>query len=349
MHLSEFDYELPAARIAQHPLAERDASRMLWLHRASDACEDRMFAELPELLLPGDLLVANDSRVFPARLLGRLAGGAAVEVLLLQQPSQAEPEVWEAMARPGRKLPPGARIEFAPGFTAEVVGAGARGARRLRLASSTPSDSGLAEAIERHGHVPLPPYIRRGDQPGDRERYQTVYAQAPGSAAAPTAGLHFTPQMLERLAARGIEWTTVSLHVGLGTFQPVESEQIEDHPIHRERFAVSAEAAAALTRARRERRRIVAVGTTAARVLETVAPATGADFAPAAGETALFLYPGRSFQVVEALLTNFHAPRSSLLMMIAACAGLAPVQRAYQHALAQGYRFLSYGDCMFIG
>ncbi|HUX67273.1 MAG TPA: tRNA preQ1(34) S-adenosylmethionine ribosyltransferase-isomerase QueA [Terriglobales bacterium] len=350
MRLSEFDYELPAASIAQQPLAERDASRMLWLHRSTGACEDRMFRELPELLLPGDLLVANDSRVFPARLRGRLAGGAAVEVLLLQQTSPAQPELWEAIARPGRKLPPGARIEFAPGFAAEVLGAGARGARRLRLlAPGGPAAADLAAAIERHGHVPLPPYIRRGDQPGDRERYQTVYAQAPGSAAAPTAGLHFTPQMLERLAARGIEWTTVSLHVGLGTFQPVESEQIEAHPIHRERFAVGAAAAAALTRARRERRRIVAVGTTAARVLETIAPAPGADFAPAAGETALFLYPGRSFQVVEALLTNFHAPRSTLLMMIAAFAGLAPVRRAYQHALAQGYRFLSYGDCMFIG
>lgn len=343
MRLGDFDYVLPPDRIAQQPLAERDASRLLWLHRSTGACEDRSFRELPELLAPGDLLVANDSRVFPARLLGRLAGGAAVEVLLLSRPDAAAPALWEAVARPGRKLPPGTRIEFAPGLAAAVVAVGARGVRRLQFEGAD-----LEAALERHGHVPLPPYIRRADQPGDRERYQTVYARAPGSAAAPTAGLHFTPHILERLAARGIGWTTVSLHVGLGTFQPVEHERIEDHPMHRERFVVGPAAAAALNRARRAGRRIVAVGTTAARVLETSAPAAGADFAAAAGETGIFLYPGREFRVVGALITNFHAPRTTLLMMIAAFAGLEPVRRAYQHALAAGYRFLSYGDCMLI-
>ncbi|MGH9482527.1 MAG: S-adenosylmethionine:tRNA ribosyltransferase-isomerase, partial [Terriglobales bacterium] len=260
MRLSEFDYVLPPERIAQQPLPERDASRLLWLHRDTGQCEDRQFRELPQLLRPGDLLVANDSRVFPARLRGKLASaaGAAVEVLLLQP---TEPGVWEALARPGRKLPRGTRIWFAPGFEAEVVAALPRGERHLRFHCQ----GDFGELLERHGHVPLPPYIRRPDLPADRERYQTVYSAVAGSAAAPTAGLHFSPQMLERLGDAGIEWTTVSLHVGLGTFQPVTEEEIEAHVIHRERFTVSPAAAAALERAQREGRRIVAVGTTSAR------------------------------------------------------------------------------------
>ncbi|MGN6592290.1 MAG: tRNA preQ1(34) S-adenosylmethionine ribosyltransferase-isomerase QueA [Terriglobales bacterium] len=341
MLLSEFDYQLPPERIAQAPLAERDAARMLRLDRRSGALEDHRFLELPELLAPGDLLVANESRVFPARLLGERAGGGAVQALLLREVAPAE---WQALVRPGGKLPLGARLRFEPGLEAEVVGVGARGERRLRFQGV----DNLPAWIEQHGHVPLPPYIRRPDAVLDRERYQTVYAQPSGSAAAPTAGLHFTPRVLERLRQRGIEWTTVCLHVGLGTFQPVTSDNIEEHPMHSERYSVGADAAAALNRARAAGRRIVAVGTTAARVLETIAPAPGGEFLESQGETSIYLYPGREFRAVDAMLTNFHAPRTTLLMMIAAFAGLDHVRHAYQHALAQGYRFLSYGDCMLI-
>ena len=343
MRLSEFDYDLPPERIAQQPLPERDASRMLWLHRSAGALEDRQFRDLPELLQPGDLLVANESRVFPARLLGHVVGsGVAAEALLLRE----EPDgTWLALAKPGRKLAVGAQITFDRGLTAEVVAAGERGERTLRFHADGAS---VAERLAEIGHVPLPPYIRRPDAPADRERYQTVYARAPGSAAAPTAGLHFTCSVLERLRQRGVHWTTVTLHVGLGTFQPVEAENIAEHAMHAEPFELGPEAAAALNSARRERRRIIAVGTTAARVLETLAPAPGAEFTPAVGTTRLYLYPGKPFQVLDGLLTNFHAPRSSLLMMISAFAGLDPVRHAYQHALAHGYRFLSYGDCMLI-
>ncbi|HXR98253.1 MAG TPA: tRNA preQ1(34) S-adenosylmethionine ribosyltransferase-isomerase QueA [Terriglobales bacterium] len=345
MRLSEFDYELPPERIAQRPLPERDTSRMLWLDRSGGRLEDRMFREFPDLLAPGDLLVANDSRVFPARLAGRLGGGAKVEVLLLGALGDG---VWEALVRPGRKLGDGARIAFDDGVTAEVMRRGERGERRLRFA--WPSEIEFDAWLAQHGHVPLPPYIRRreGDAPEDRERYQTVYAAGDGkSAAAPTAGLHFSPGLLKRLGERGIEWTTVSLHVGLGTFQPVECEEIENHPIHSERFEVTAPAAAAIARAQGEHRRIIAVGTTAARVLETMA-GYGPEFHAGNGETSIFLYPGRRFQLVDGLLTNFHAPRTTLLMMISALAGIENVRRAYQHALANEYRFLSYGDCMLI-
>jgi len=351
MHLDEFDYDLPADLIAQQPLAQRDGSRMLRLDRRTGAIEDRRFTELPEMLRPGDLLVGNDSRVFPARLAGRRvshAAGAAVEVLLL---AQIEPGVWDALARPGRKLPVGERLAFPEGVSAEVIARGAHGERRLRFEAGNDFEAINFDAwLERHGHVPLPPYIRRGmEMPGDRERYQTVYARARpdgGSAAAPTAGLHFTPEVLARLAARGIGWATVSLHVGLGTFQPVTSERIEDHPMHSEHYAISGAAAALINAARREGRRIVAVGTTAIRVLET-AGSTG-KVAAGAGESRLFLYPGSRFHMVDALLTNFHAPRTTLLMLIAAFAGLEPVRGAYQHAVADRYRFLSYGDCMLI-
>ncbi|MGH9474975.1 MAG: tRNA preQ1(34) S-adenosylmethionine ribosyltransferase-isomerase QueA [Terriglobales bacterium] len=342
MKLSEFDYELPPERIAQQPPQERAAARMLWLHRSSGALEDRHFRELPQLLQSGDLLVANDSRVFPARLVGERAGGGRIEALLLEEMAPGE---WAALTRPAGKLPVGTRLRFTAGLTAEVVGQGERGERRLRFAGV----DNLENWLEAHGHVPLPPYIRRPDAALDRERYQTVYARPSGSAAAPTAGLHFTPRVLAALAGRGIGWITVSLHVGLGTFQPVVSEDIEQHSMHRERFEVKAAAADALNQARARGGRIVAVGTTAARVLESIAPPGDQPFRAASGETAIYLYPGgRGFRVVDAMLTNFHAPRTTLLMMIAALAGLLAVRHAYQHALAQGYRFLSYGDCMLI-
>ncbi|HEY8054510.1 MAG TPA: tRNA preQ1(34) S-adenosylmethionine ribosyltransferase-isomerase QueA, partial [Terriglobales bacterium] len=341
VRLSDFDYPLPAERIAQAPLPERDAARMLRLGRHSGAIEDHQFRELPDLLSPGDLLVANESRVFPARLLGEREGGGAVEALLL---AEVAPLEWQALVRPGAKVRPGSRLRFDPGLEAEVVAEGERGERRLRFAGV----SDLPAWIERHGHVPLPPYIRRPDEALDRERYQTVYAHPSGSAAAPTAGLHFTPRVLARLQERGIAWTTVCLHVGLGTFQPVTSELIEEHPMHTERYSVTAGAAAELNRARAAGGKIVAVGTTAARVLETVAPGPGGEFVETQGATSIYLYPGREFRAVDALLTNFHAPRTTLLIMIAAFAGLDHVRHAYQHALDHGYRFLSYGDCMLI-
>ncbi|TAN21330.1 MAG: tRNA preQ1(34) S-adenosylmethionine ribosyltransferase-isomerase QueA [Acidobacteria bacterium] len=342
MRLSEFDYELPPERIAQQPPEERDAARMLVLHRADGRLEDRRFRELPELLAPGDLLVANDSRVFPARLLGQRASGGKVEVLLLEPQGGVE---WTALVHPGARLDVGARLSFDEGLEAEIVARGTRGERRLRFSGV----EHLSAWLETHGHVPLPPYIRRPDEAMDRERYQTIYAHEAGSAAAPTAGLHFTPRVQAVLLERGIRWTAVSLHVGLGTFQPVVSEEIEQHPMHTERFSVSESAAAALNRARAESKRIVAIGTTAARVLETIAPEPGAAFRAQSGATGIYIYPGgRPFRAVDALLTNFHAPRTTLLMMIAAFAGMEPVRAAYQHALAGGYRFLSYGDCMLM-
>lgn len=342
MELSEFDYELPPERIAQQPPAERDGARMLWLRRRSGEMEDRRFRDLPGLLAPGDLLVANDSKVFPARLLGERASGGKIEVLLLERGAAGE---WTALARPAAKLPVGARMGFAKGLTAEVVDRSERGEIRLRFTGV----ENIEAWLQAHGHIPLPPYIRRPDAALDRERYQTIYARAPGSAAAPTAGLHFTPRVLAALAAREVAWTTVSLHVGLGTFQPVTVEQIERHPMHRERFAVSEDAAAALNHARARGGRVIAVGTTAARVLETIAPSAGGRFTASSGDTGIYLHPGgRSFRVLDGLLTNFHAPKTTLLMMIAAFAGLEPTRRAYQHALATGYRFLSYGDCMLI-
>ncbi|MGH9395084.1 MAG: tRNA preQ1(34) S-adenosylmethionine ribosyltransferase-isomerase QueA, partial [Terriglobales bacterium] len=295
----------------------------------------------PELLHPGDLLVANQSRVFPARLLGQVATGAAVEILLL---SEQDDGTWMALGKPGRKLAPGARIAFGPGLRAEVVAVAERGQRRLRFEAA----GAVAEQSQALGHMPLPPSIRRADAAADRDRYQTVYAAGMGSAAAPTAGLHFTEATLERLRARGVLWATLTLHVGLGTFQPVSAAEIEEHLMHEEPFELGEAAAAALNAARRERRRVIAVGTTAARVLETLAPAAGGEYQPARGATRLYLYPGKSFRALDGLLTNFHAPRSSLLMLVAAFAGLEPMRSAYQHALARGYRFLSYGDCMLI-
>ncbi|MGH9413041.1 MAG: tRNA preQ1(34) S-adenosylmethionine ribosyltransferase-isomerase QueA [Terriglobales bacterium] len=342
MRLGEFDYELPPERIAQQPPAERDAARMLVLHRGDGRLEDRRFRELPELLAPGDLLVANESRVFPARLLGQRASGGKVHVLLL---TPVAPDEWTALVHPGARIDVGARLFFEADLSAEVLARGSRGERRLRFSGV----GSLSAWLEAHGHVPLPPYIRRPDEATDRERYQTIYAQQPGSAAAPTAGLHFTARVQAAATARGIDWTAISLHVGLGTFRPVATDEIEQHPMHLERFSVSETAATALNRARMRGKRIVAIGTTAARVLETIAPAPGQPFRTQAGETGIFLYPGgRPFRAIDALLTNFHAPKTTLLMMIAAFAGLEPARHAYQHALAHEYRFLSYGDCMLI-
>jgi len=350
--VSEFDFHLPEDLIAQEPLADRAASRMLALDRATGAWQDRMFADLPGFLRPGDLVVLNNTRVIPARLFGRRAGlrtqpgheaTGQVEVMLTEQLSEWE---WRALVRPGRKVPVGESIHFGDeGLQAEIIAHGEFGERTLRF---TPIPD-FFHVLERVGHIPLPPYIHREDRPEDRERYQTVYNQQPGSVAAPTAGLHFTPQMLESLRAHGVQTAYITLHVGLGTFQPVRVDKVEDIRLHRERYTLSPETAAAVNAALHENRRVIAVGTTTVRSLEHCAVvADGKPLAPHAGETEIFISPGYKFRVVQGLLTNFHLPQSTLLMLASAFAGREAVLAAYRHAVEQRYRFFSYGDCMFL-
>lgn len=364
MKLSELDYKLPQELIAQHPLNERDASRLLVLSRAGQRWEDRRFAELPELLRGDELLVVNNARVMPARLLGRRAGVAAqppgrhsraqreflsssIEVLLTRQISA---DVWEALVRPGRKMRTGERVVFGEGeLQAEVIGRGDFGLRRLRFTGA----GDFCQALERLGHVPLPPYIDRPDEPADRERYQTIFARQNGAVAAPTAGLHFTPEILQRLRARRIELCEITLHVGLGTFQPIRCENLDSHRMHGEAYEISEAAAAKMERARREGRAIFAVGTTVVRTLEDAAQKaaerrSAAPLEPGKATAELFIFPRYEFRVVDQLLTNFHLPKSSLLALVAAFAGRELILQAYQHAIQQRYRLYSYGDCMLI-
>ena len=343
MNISDFDYELPPASIAQEPLPERDASRLLVLDRASGAVEHRLFRDLPDLLDPGDLVVLNRSRVIPARLLGHRAKGGEAEILLVRDRGDGR---WEAMVRPGRHLRPGQRVTIDDDLSVviETEALGEDGRRQVRLLSR---QRDLAGALERCGHVPLPPYVRRPDRPEDRERYQTVYAREPGSIAAPTAGLHFTPAILERLRARGVATAEVVLHVGPGTFRPVTAPRVEDHRVLPEPYVLPPETALAVAQARARRGRVVAIGTTAVRTLEGSAAASGAVTA-GSGETALVIVPGFRFQVVDALVTNFHLPRSSLLLLVSAFAGRERVLAAYAEAVRSGYRFYSYGDAMFV-
>ncbi len=367
VRLTELDYQLPPERIAQRPLEERDASRMLLLDRTTGSWEDRAFREFPALLRGDELVVVNNARVIPARLLGRRVGTRSgprakstkasreflqspIEVMLVRQ---IETNVWEALVRPGRKIGIGEKIIFGYGeLTAEVESRGEYGIRRLRFQAE-----GDFEAIlNRLGHVPLPPYIHRADEPADRERYQTLFATHAGAIAAPTAGLHFSQEILAQLRVRKIEIAEVTLEVGLGTFEPVRTERIEDHPIHRETYEISQNAAAAIDRARANGRPILAIGTTVVRALEDAAakslraaPAPAAlRIPPRRAEAEIFLYPGKDFRVVDQLLTNFHLPQSSLLALVAAFAGREHVLRAYAHAVEAGYRFYSYGDCMLI-
>lgn len=359
MDVSEFDYALPAERIAQRPLAERDASRLLLLDRARGAWEDRQFRELPEILRGDELMVVNNTRVVPARLFGHRAGihaqlpgrrnparheflHAQIEVLLVRQISA---DKWETLVRPGRKIPTGERIVFGDGeLEARVEGRGEYGMRVLSFASK----NGFHEALGRLGHIPLPPYIKRADEPMDRERYQTVFARQGTAVAAPTAGLHFTPQILERLRARGIEIAEVTLEVGLGTFEPVRTERLEEHKIHAESYEIPECTRAAIQKARSEHRPVLAVGTTVVRALEDSAEKNGG--LPVAGkfEANIFLFPGKVFRVVNQMLTNFHLPRSTLLAMVAAFVGREKILRAYRHAVESGYRFYSYGDATLI-
>jgi S-adenosylmethionine:tRNA ribosyltransferase-isomerase len=346
----DFDYPLPAEAIAQQP-APRGASRLLVLDREGEA-RHRGIADLPALLRPGDLLVVNDTRVLPARLFGRVAGGefrASRELELLLAEALGERE-WEVLARPGKRARPGAVIEISDpsggagtgsGVFAEVVALAGDGRRRVRFSEP------IEPHLDRLGHVPLPPYIRRPDQPADRERYQTVYARRPGAIAAPTAGLHFSDELLAALAGAGVERAALTLHVGIGTFKPVTAPLVSDHRMDRERYEIPEDTAAAVARARADGRRVVAVGTTVVRALEAAAAAAdGKVHAGGVRATDLFITPGFRFQVVDALLTNFHLPCSTLLMLVSAFAGRERVLAAYQEALGLGYRFFSYGDAM---
>jgi S-adenosylmethionine:tRNA ribosyltransferase-isomerase len=343
--VSDFDFELPPEQIAQQPPAERGDSRMLSLNRETGAWQDMWFRDLPQLLRAGDVLVLNDSRVIPARLYGVRPGTTGkVEVLLTEQLSEWE---WRALTRPARRMGPGQELFFAgpdgsPLLQATVTGLGEFGERLLTFAP-TEDFFGRLDAL---GHVPLPPYIHRQDKPVDRERYQTVFARNRGSVAAPTAGLHFTPQVLEEIRSRGVDITYVTLHVGLGTFQPVRVAEVSQIQLHSERYSLPADTANAVNRAIREGRRVVAAGTTTVRVLEHCAQIGRLE--PHEGATNIFLSPGSQFRAVNALLTNFHLPQSTLLMLVSAFAGTANTLAAYRHAVAEGYRFFSYGDCMFI-
>jgi S-adenosylmethionine:tRNA ribosyltransferase-isomerase len=404
--VSDFDFHLPDELIARQPLADRAAARMLHLNRTGDLLEGRAFREFPELLRPDDLLVFNNTKVLPARLFGHRSGAHAqklseqnpaakeflrgkVEVLLTKRLSES-PMVWEALVRPGRKLGVGERLyfggkadEYSHQLAAEIVDRGFYGERHLRF---DPVDD-FYGVLDRIGHIPLPPYIDRPDTPEDREQYQTVYAKPLGSVAAPTAGLHFTSEILERIRRRGIETAEITLHVGLGTFQPVRAEVVERNILHKEWFEISQDAAERIQRARDAGRRIVAVGTTTVRTLEYAARKTplkqnalergtrdfvvgtdvsdelrvphpsrvclGGDFPDEpiisqSGEADIFIYPGFEFKVVGAMLTNFHLPKSTLLMLISAFAGRERVLQAYAHAVHEKYRFYSYGDCMFL-
>ncbi len=358
LRVADFDFDLPAELIAQQPSVERGQSRMLVMERATGALRDSSFAEFPALLNPGELLVLNESRVIPARLYARRTlrrerekPTGRIEVMLTEPVEQSAGEnQWRALVRPCRKIAIGEILVFPTptgglALEAEVLERGEFGERLLRF---NPVADFFA-VLERIGHIPLPPYIRRDDAAADRERYQTVYSRERGSVAAPTAGLHFTPQVLDALAAKGVEIARLTLHVGLGTFAPLRVERVDEVRLHRERYTLSAAAADAVNRAASEGRRIVAVGTTVVRALEHCAlQDAGRPLQSHSGETEIFISPGFKFRLVNALLTNFHLPQSSLLMLVSAFAGRDHVLAAYGHAVQQNYRFFSYGDCMFL-
>jgi S-adenosylmethionine:tRNA ribosyltransferase-isomerase len=362
LRVSDFNFDLPEELIAQSPPAIRGSSRMLVLDRATGTYHDDFFRNLPEILRPGDLLILNDSRVIPARLYATRAGlhtqhnspdpTGRIEVLLTEQLAGSD---WSALVRPGRKVQPGEHLLFnAPDETkplleAEVITAGAFGERTLRFSST----KDFYTILNKIGHMPLPPYIHREDRPEDRDRYQTVFSHEPGSAAAPTAGLHFTPDILTLLKQKGIQVETITLHVGLGTFQPVREEKLEDIRLHAEHYTIPPATALAINTAQQNGTRIIAVGTTTTRTLEHCAQiAHGEPLSPHSGQTSIFLSPGHHFQIVSGLLTNFHLPKSTLLMLVSAFArkesGTEMVLAAYAHAIRQKYSFFSYGDCMLL-
>jgi S-adenosylmethionine:tRNA ribosyltransferase-isomerase len=348
MKVSLFDYDLPKSLVAKHPLPQRDASRLLVLHRESGLIEHRRFTDLAEYLNLGDVLVTNDTKVIKARLLGEKEGtGARVELFLVRSAGRLNhySEDWEVLARPAKRVKKGQRIVFGDGMHAEVLGSLPGGSRLARFTFKGRFD----EIVERVGHVPLPPYIGREDEPDDVERYQTVYANEPGSVAAPTAGLHFTEGLLETLHMKGVIIAPVTLEVGPGTFMPVKVDVVEGHRMHAERYSVAEGTAREIDAAKAEGRRVVCVGTTAVRALESAArEGEGASVKPGRGETDIFIYPGFKFKICDALITNFHLPKSTLLMLVSAFAGRGRVLAAYEEAIEKRYRFFSYGDAMFI-
>ncbi len=352
MLVSEFDFELPPELIAQEAPASRGTSRLLRLHRTDGALAHHTISDLPALLEPGDLLVVNNTRVFPARLLGRRdPSGGAVECLLVTRVASADAdgaELWEALVSPGQKLKPGAQVVFDGAATihGEILERRLYGRRVVRL--RTPDGSPVERAVDAIGHMPLPPYIKRDDRGDDHERYQTVFAQARGSIAAPTAGLHFTPELLAQIRARGVECAELTLHVGYGTFQPIRVEVVEEHQMESEVFEISEQTASTVNAALDAGRRVVAVGTTTTRTLESVARANGGRLVPGRGTSNLFIYPGFEFSVLSGLVTNFHLPQSSLLMLVSAFGGREQVLHAYRTAVAEHYRFYSYGDAMLV-
>ncbi|MHB8609830.1 MAG: tRNA preQ1(34) S-adenosylmethionine ribosyltransferase-isomerase QueA [Candidatus Acidiferrales bacterium] len=364
MRLDDLDYQLPPGQIAQRPLERRDSSRLLQLSRSTGRMKNHLFADLPDLLLGYELIVLNNTRVIPARLFGHRAGihaqppsratrsehlSGKVEVFLTRQ---LDPDTWEALVRPGRKMQTGERVLLGDGeLEAEVISRGELGLRTLRFVSR--DTRGVSDHLERLGHIPLPPYIHRTDEDSDRERYQTVFAKQPGAIAAPTAGLHFTPEILEKIRSRGVEICELTLAVGLGTFQPVHSETLEDHVMHAESYEIPLRTVQRIKEARSAGRPILAIGTTVVRALEAAADRAAESgsaelLLPGKADAGLFIYPGFHFRVVDALLTNFHLPRSTLLALVCAFAGRENVLTAYHHAVQAGYRFYSYGDCMLI-
>ena len=364
MRVDAFDYRLPAELIAQRPLERRDASRLLLLDRQKGCWDDRTFSELPGLLRGDELLVVNNARVLPARLFGRRAGVHAqhpsrktarehltgtVEVFLTRQ---LEPDIWEALVHPGRKMPVGERVFFGGSeLEAEILARGEFGLRTVRLHANNTAT--VEENLERLGHVPLPPYIDRADEASDRERYQTVFARCPGAVAAPTAGLHFSPEVLQKIRERGCEICEVTLNVGLGTFQPIHTEVLEEHKIHSESYEIPEGTVGKIIEAKEKHRPVVAIGTTVVRTLEDAAARAASSgkhrwIAAGRAEAQIFIIPGHAFRIVDMLLTNFHLPKSTLLALVAAFAGRENILAAYRHAVEQRYRFYSYGDCMLI-
>jgi S-adenosylmethionine:tRNA ribosyltransferase-isomerase len=344
MRLADFDYDLPEELIAQQPATRRDASRMLIVDQAQQTLQDANFRDFPPLVEPGDVVVLNNTRVFPARLVGEKEGsGGRVELFLIHE---REPGIWEALVKPGRRVGVGARIRFgASSLRAEVLQPGEEGSRIVKLTCDGP----LAESLEQVGQVPLPPYIKRpsGTLPDDRDRYQTVYARHRGAIAAPTAGLHFTPEVLQQVTGRNATIVEITLHVGYGTFEPVRVQDVGEHTVAPERFEINSGSAAKINEARRSGGRVIAIGTTTARALESAIDEAG-EIRPCADVARLTITPGYKFRAVDALLTNFHLPQSSLLLLVAAFAGQDLVLRAYRHAVQAQYRFYSYGDCMLI-
>jgi S-adenosylmethionine:tRNA ribosyltransferase-isomerase len=342
MLLSEFDFSLPQALIAQQPLGARAASRLLWLNRASGQLVHQQFARLPQLLRAGDLLVRNDTRVLPARLLGRKESGGQLELLLVRQVDAVQ-NLWRCMSRSSKPLRVGSLLDFSEGLRGEVVEQEADGQRLVRFTCP----GAFQDVLERVGHMPLPPYIRREDRDLDKDRYQTVFARNPGAVAAPTAGLHFTAETFSELAERGIDVCSITLHVGPGTFLPVRAENLQEHRMHSEAYEIPRPTAELINAARAAGRRVVALGTTVTRTLEHAVGEDGLLY-PGQGDTDLFIKPGFRFRMVDALVTNFHLPKSTLLVLVAAFAGRDFILEAYRQAVEHGYRFFSYGDCMLI-